>query len=56
MIAGVVSGVLMLMIEMILFVIRSHEMDSAMRKKEKTSKPGAFGYYTSNTQRHFKGE
>ena len=46
----------MLMIEMILFVIRSHEMDKATRKKAKTSKPGAFGHYTANTERNFKGE
>ena len=55
-IAGVVSGVLMLMIEMILFVIRSHEMDVASRKKAKKARPGAFGHYTSHTERHFKGE
>lgn len=55
-IAGVVSGALMLMIEMILFVIRSHEMDKAMRTKAKTQKVGAFGYYTAKTKRHFKGE
>jgi len=55
-IAGVVSGAIMLMVEMVLFVIRSHEMDKATRKKAKTAKPGAFGHYTSNTERHFKGE
>lgn len=56
MIAGVVSGVVMLMIEMILFVIRSHEIDKATSKRARTMKTGAFGYYTANTERHFKGE
>jgi hypothetical protein len=59
-IAGVVSGVLMLMIEMILFVIRSHEMDKATRQKAKkqanTTTGGAFGYYTARTARHFKDQ
>jgi hypothetical protein len=55
-IAGVVSGVGMLFIEMILFVIRSHEMDKATRKKARREKPRTFGHYTSNTERTFKGE
>lgn len=46
----------MLIVEMILFVIRSHEMDKAMRKKAKKSKRGAFGHYTADTARHFKGD
>ena len=36
-IAGVVSGVCMLFIEMTLFVIRSHEMDAAVTKKARKS-------------------
>ena len=62
----IISGVAMLFIEMILFVIRTHEMDRAMRQKQaKQSKlresgvrgrgsGGAFGYYTANTAREFK--
>jgi len=44
-IAGVVSGVGMLFVEMILFVIRSHEFDASITKKKKTKKKthGAFG-------------
>lgn len=49
-IVGVVSGVLMLFVEMLLFVIRTHEMDEAMRKKSKKKKPtGPFSHYTSKT-------
>ena len=55
-IAGVVSGVIMLMIEMILFVIRTHEMDAAMRRKQKRPKDGPFSHYTSKTNKTFKGE
>ena len=54
---GVISGVLMLFIEMILFVIRTHELEKALRLKNKQSsnrKP--FGHYSSNTRKHFKGE
>jgi hypothetical protein len=39
---------------MILFVIRTHEMDKAVRKKSKKSKPGPFGYYTANTAKNFQ--
>jgi Endoplasmic reticulum-based factor for assembly of V-ATPase len=53
-IAGVVSGVLMLFIEMILFVIRTHEMEHAMLKKQKRSKDGPFGHYTADTVRTYK--
>lgn len=54
-IAGVVSGVAMLFIEMILFVIRTHEMDEAMRKKKKKSKknPSPFGHYSSATEKTY---
>jgi len=41
-IAGVVSGVIMLFIEMILFVIRTHTMEKSMRRKPKKTSP--FGY------------
>jgi len=41
-ITAVISGVLMLFIEMILFVIRSHEFDEHMRKKQKKNKPTPF--------------
>lgn len=55
-IAGVVSGVLMLFVEMILFVIRTHEMDKAMRRKAKKSKKEVkpFGYYTAMTTKTYK--
>mmetsp|Transcript_14446 Transcript_14446/g.22575 ORF Transcript_14446/g.22575 Transcript_14446/m.22575 type:complete len:82 (-) Transcript_14446:74-319(-) len=43
-IAGVVSGVAMLFIEMILFVIRTHEFDKAMSKKKRKKTPSPFGY------------
>jgi len=54
-IAGVTSGVFMLFVEMLLFVIRTHELDRAMRIKSKKAKQtGPFGYYTSQTARTFK--
>ena len=54
-IAGVVSGVLMLFIEMLLFVIRTHEMEKALRRKQrKTGKQGPFGYYTATTSKTYK--
>jgi len=44
-IAGVISGVCMLFIEMILFVIRTHTMDKSVRKKAKKMKGiSPFGY------------
>jgi len=58
-IVGVVSGVLMLFIEMLLFVIRTHELDRAVRRKSRKhqQRGGApFGYYTSKTTKTFKGE
>ena len=54
-IAGVVSGVIMLFIEMILFVIRNHEMDKAITKKSKNEKANPFGYVKSKAQRTFHG-
>jgi len=60
-IAGVTSGVLMLFIEMILFVIRTHEMDKALRRKQRKSsrlgqQQGPFGYYTAATSRTYTHE
>lgn len=54
-IIGVVSGVIMLFIEMLLFVIRTHEMDEAMRKKSKGSANAqvAFSQYTSESKKTF---
>lgn len=52
-IAGVVSGVLMLFIEMILFVIRNHEMDSSIRKKSRTRKENPFGYSKVRAKKTF---
>lgn len=54
-IIGVVSGVAMLFIEMILFVIRTHELENALRKKAKKKgtavKP--FGEYSSNSKKTY---
>jgi len=57
-IIGVISGVLMLFIEMTLFVIRTHELDKAVRQKERKSKQRktAFGHYTSETSKTFSGK
>ena len=60
-IAGVTSGVLMLFIEMILFVIRTHEMDKALRRKQRKSsrlgqQQGPFGYYTAATSKTYTHE
>ena len=54
-IIGVVSGVIMLFIEMLLFVIRTHEMDEAMRKKSKglANTQVAFSQYTSDSKKTF---
>jgi HPt (histidine-containing phosphotransfer) domain-containing protein len=55
-IAGVLSGVLMLFIEMILFVIRNHEMDRFMTKKAKEQKDvNPFGYDPKKAERTFEG-
>ena len=49
-IVGVVSGVFMLFIEMILFVIRTHEFETHQRKKQKKKKRvQPFGVYTKNS-------
>jgi len=46
-IVGVVSGVIMLFIEMTLFVIRTHEVEAALTKKKKKKKPvQPFGVYS----------
>ena len=52
-IAGVVSGVFMLFVEMILFVIRSHELDASVRKKSrrKENRANPFGYTEKNMAR-----
>ena len=54
-IMGVISGVIMLFIEMILFVIRNHEMDKYMTKKKKTDRTNAFGYNARRAERTFMG-
>jgi len=54
-IAGVISGVIMLFIEMTLFVIRSHEMDAAMSKKAKKRQVNPFGYDKRTAARTFEG-
>ena len=52
-IAGVVSGVFMLFVEMILFVIRSHELDASVRKKSKRreNRANPFGYTQKSMER-----
>lgn len=57
-IAGVVSGVFMLFVEMILFVIRSHELDASVRKKSRRSenRANAFGYTQKAMERTYVGE
>ena len=54
-IAGVISGVIMLFIEMTLFVIRSHEMDAAVSKKAKKRQVNPFGYDKRTAARTFEG-
>eukprot|EP00978_Attheya_sp_CCMP212_P008222 scaffold19232_cov50-Attheya_sp.AAC.3 len=54
-IAGVVSGVAMLFIEMTLFVIRSHEFDASIRKKERTNHITPFGYNAKQNIKNFHG-
>lgn len=51
---SVISGVVMLIVEMLLFVIRSHEMDKATRQKQKAQTPQPFGQYTSRTARNYQ--
>jgi hypothetical protein len=51
-IAGVVAGVIMMFIEMILFVIRNHEMDKFVSKKMKRQK-NPFGYDKKTAERTF---
>jgi|EP00979_Chaetoceros_neogracilis_P001531 hypothetical protein len=53
-IAGVIAGVIMLFIEMILFVIRNHEMDKYVTKKMKRQK-NPFGYDKKRAERTFVG-
>lgn len=54
-IVGVVSGVIMLFIEMILFVIRNHEMDKHLTDKKKKGKKNPFGYDAKSAKRTFHG-
>ena len=54
-ITGVISGVIMLFIEMTLFVIRSHEMDAAVSKKAKKRQVNPFGYDKRTAARTFEG-
>eukprot|EP00551_Chaetoceros_affinis_P010029 CAMPEP_0203669544 /NCGR_PEP_ID=MMETSP0090-20130426/5880_1 /ASSEMBLY_ACC=CAM_ASM_001088 /TAXON_ID=426623 /ORGANISM="Chaetoceros affinis, Strain CCMP159" /LENGTH=283 /DNA_ID=CAMNT_0050534247 /DNA_START=168 /DNA_END=1019 /DNA_ORIENTATION=- len=54
-IVGVISGVVMLFIEMILFVIRNHEMDKHLTSKKKRNKTNPFGYNEKIAKRTFVG-
>eukprot|EP00934_Nitzschia_sp_Nitz4_P009182 Nitzschia sp. Nitz4//scaffold48_size128905//52671//53462//NITZ4_003595-RA/size128905-processed-gene-0.82-mRNA-1//1//CDS//3329552967//9172//frame0 len=52
-IVGVVSGVLMLFVEMILFVIRTHEVEVHTTKKQKKKKAvQPFGVYAKKGEQH----
>jgi len=57
-IAGVISGVFMLFVEMILFVIRSDTLDTAVRKKSKRKENRAnpFGYTEKSMARTYVRE
>lgn len=57
-IAGVISGVVLLFIEMILFVIRSHELDASVRKKSRmrSYKSNPFGYTSRAMEKTYNGE
>jgi hypothetical protein len=57
-IAGVISGAFMLFVEMILFVIRSHELDASVRKKGKRAEYRAnpFGYTQKSMARTYIGD
>lgn len=57
-IAGVLSGAFMLFVEMILFVIRSHELDASVRKKGKRAEYRAnpFGYTQKSMARTYVGD
>lgn len=48
-IVGVVSGVIMMIVEMVLFVIRSHEFDAHTTKKKKKRGVQPFGSYSANS-------
>lgn len=52
-IAGVVSGVFMLFVEMILFVIRSHELDAEVARKgrRRENRANPFGYTEKSMKR-----
>lgn len=57
-IAGVISGVILLFIEMILFVIRSHELDKSVRRKGKMKgyRSNPFGYVERAMEKTYNGE
>jgi hypothetical protein len=48
-IVGVVSGVIMMIIEMVLFVIRTHEFETHTAKKKKKLGVQPFGSYSANS-------
>jgi Endoplasmic reticulum-based factor for assembly of V-ATPase len=48
-IVGVISGVAMMIIEMLLFVIRTHELEEHNRRKKKKKGVEPFGVYSTNT-------
>lgn len=55
-ILGVVSGVAMMIIEMVLFVIRSHEFESHTTKKKKKKGVQPFGEYSANSAMTYKDD
>eukprot|EP00980_Cylindrotheca_fusiformis_P014374 scaffold3827_cov179-Cylindrotheca_fusiformis.AAC.38 len=56
-IVGVISGVVMLFIEMILFVIRTHEFEAYERKKKRSKGPAnPFGVYSKSVKSFEPGQ
>merc|ERR1712238_431827 len=52
-IIGVVSGVIMMIIEMVLFVIRTHEFEHYATKKKKARGVEPFGAYTAKSTKEY---
>lgn len=52
---GVVAGVVLLFVELLLFVIRTHALDTAVRKKKtKRGEAKPFGHYTASTSKTYR--
>ena len=55
-IIGVISGVAMMFIEMILFVIRTHEFEKHSRRKQRRNRKKPFGQYSANDVSHYRDQ